>query len=63
MMFFETDDVAGMHETFRARGGSPSDIEKVNWIKMQMFEIRDPDLHRLWFGQSYDRPFRAPINR
>jgi uncharacterized glyoxalase superfamily protein PhnB len=28
----------------------------VNWIKMQMFQIRDPDGHTLWFGQSYDNP-------
>jgi uncharacterized glyoxalase superfamily protein PhnB len=53
IVFFETDDVGAMHAAVRARGGSPSDVEKVNWIKMQMFEIRDPDGHALWFGQSY----------
>lgn len=53
MLFFQTDDIAGMHAAIRARGGMPSAIEKVNWIKMRMFEIRDPDGHTLWFGQSY----------
>jgi uncharacterized glyoxalase superfamily protein PhnB len=24
-----------------------------------MFEIRDPDGHTLWFGQSYDKPHQA----
>lgn len=55
MLFFETDDVAAMHAAIRERGGHPSQIEKVNWIKMQMFAIRDPDGHTLWFGQSYHR--------
>jgi catechol 2,3-dioxygenase-like lactoylglutathione lyase family enzyme len=59
MLFFETDDVAAMHAGIRARGGSPSEIEKVNWIKMRVFEIRDPDGHTLWFGQSYDQPVPA----
>lgn len=53
ILFFVTDDVAGMREAIRARGGSPSELEKVNWIKMRMFEVRDPDGHVLWFGQSF----------
>ncbi len=56
MLFFETDDIAGMHDVIRGRGGNPGGIEKVNWIKMRMFAVRDPDGHTLWFGQSYDRP-------
>ncbi len=56
MLFFNTSDVSAMHAAIRARGGAPSEIEKVNWIKMRMFEIRDPDGHTLWFGQSYDEP-------
>ncbi|PYP66947.1 MAG: hypothetical protein DMD26_06145 [Gemmatimonadetes bacterium] len=55
IVFFETNDVAAMHDAVRRRGGAPSDVEKVNWIKMSMFEIRDPDGHTLWFGQSYHR--------
>ena len=33
---------------------------------MEMFEVRDPDGHTLWFGQSYNRPDAgtpAPIFR
>ena len=56
MLFFQTGNVAAMHAAIRRRGGNPSEIEKVNWIKMQMFEIHDPDGHTLWFGQSYDQP-------
>ena len=55
-LFFETNDVGAMHSAIRARGGNPSEIERVNWIKIRMFEIRDPDRHTLWFGQSYDQP-------
>jgi catechol 2,3-dioxygenase-like lactoylglutathione lyase family enzyme len=66
MLFLETDDVPAMHAAIRARGGNPSELEKVNWIKMRMFEIRDPDGHALWFGQSYnqpDSPSPAPMMR
>jgi len=56
VLFFETDNVEGMRELIAARGGSPSEVVKVNWIKMQMFEVRDPDNNTIWFGESYDRP-------
>lgn len=59
ILFFQTADVAAMHAAIRARGGAPSPLEKVNWIKMRMFELRDPDGHALWFGQSYDVPYTA----
>jgi uncharacterized glyoxalase superfamily protein PhnB len=52
-VFLETDDVAAMHAAIRRRGGQPGDLENVNWIKMRVFEIRDPDGHVIWFGQSY----------
>ena len=57
ILFFQTDDVAAMQAAIRARGGVPSELEQVNWIKMRMFEIRDPDGHTLWFGQSYNVEF------
>jgi uncharacterized glyoxalase superfamily protein PhnB len=60
IVFLQTDDVAAMHARVRARGASPTELENVNWIKMRMFEVRDPDGHTLWFGQSYDEP-DAPI--
>ncbi len=56
ILFFETDDVSAMHAAICARGGKPTGLEKVNGIKMRMFEIRDPDGHTLWFGQSYHQP-------
>ena len=57
-LFFETDDVAAMHDAIAARGGKPSEVEKVNWIKMRMFEVRDPDGHVVWFGRSFQEPDR-----
>jgi uncharacterized glyoxalase superfamily protein PhnB len=56
IVFFEIDNVAAMREAVVARGGEPTALEKVNWIKMEMFEIRDPDGHTLWFGESFDGP-------
>lgn len=56
ILFFETGDVAAMRDVVLARGGKPSELEKANWIKMQLFEMRDPDGHTLWFGQSFQQP-------
>jgi predicted enzyme related to lactoylglutathione lyase len=63
IVFFDTDDVAAMHGAITRRGGQPSDLENVNGIKRRVFEVRDPDGHVVWFGQSYhqkspDRPRR-----
>lgn len=54
--FFETDNVDAMHAAISQRGGGPSKVQKVNWIKMAMFEIHDSDGHTLWFGQSLEMP-------
>jgi len=62
ILFFQTADVDAMHAAIRARGGMPSEPEKVNWIKMRMFQIRDPDGHTLWFGQSYDKPHQPGLS-
>jgi catechol 2,3-dioxygenase-like lactoylglutathione lyase family enzyme len=59
ILFFQTDDVAAMRDAVSARGGQPSELEKVNWIKMRVFEIHDPDGHRLWFAQSFQQPSPA----
>lgn len=59
ILFFETNSLDRMHSAIQLRGGSPSQIEKANWIKMRMFEVRDPDGHVLWYAQSYDEPDRA----
>jgi len=53
MIFFETDDVVGLQKELKEKGLNPSGVEKVNWIKMQLFFVVDPDGHHLWFGQSY----------
>jgi len=55
VVFFETDDVEAMQSAVRHRGGDPSHVENVNWLKMRVFQVRDPDGHILWFGQSYHR--------
>ena len=56
ILFFETDDVTGMRQAVVARGGAATQIEKANWIKMRVFQIRDPDGHTLWFAQSFQGP-------
>ena len=56
MIFIETDDVAGMRELVRSRGGNVTELEKLNWIKYRVFQVRDPDGHTIWFGQSFQEP-------
>jgi catechol 2,3-dioxygenase-like lactoylglutathione lyase family enzyme len=63
ILFLQSDDVEARHAAVRARGGKPSRIERVNWIKMRMFEIRDPDGNVLWFGQSYHKGQDSPSRR
>jgi catechol 2,3-dioxygenase-like lactoylglutathione lyase family enzyme len=53
IVLLEIDDVRGMRQAVIARGGRASELEKVNWIKMQVFQIQDPDGHTLWFAQSF----------
>src|SRR5262245_34694515 len=63
VIFLETDDVAGLHQLVTGRGGKPSPLEKANWLKMRIFELRDPDGHTIWLGQSYhvdDTPDHVP---
>jgi predicted enzyme related to lactoylglutathione lyase len=56
VVFCQSDDVEALHAAVAARGGNPTALENVNGIKMRVFEVRDPDGHALWFGQSFDRP-------
>ena len=58
LVFFQMDNVAEFREAVVARGGSPTELEKVNWIKMRVFQIDDPDGHTLWFAQSFQEPDR-----
>ena len=63
IVFFETDNVDAMHAAIRRRGGQPTEPEDVNWIKVRMFQIHDPDGHVIWFGRSYhaDSPARPHL--
>jgi len=63
ILFIQCDDVAATRALIQARGASPSEIERVNWIKMRMFEIRDPDGNVLWFGQTYHKQQDSPSRR
>lgn len=63
ILFLHVGDIVATHAAVHASGGSPTEIENVNWIKMRMFEIRDPDNNVLWFGQSYDEGQDSPSRR
>lgn len=62
MLFFQMDDVAAFRGVVIARGGDPTELERVNWIKMRVFQIQDPDGHTLWFAQSFQEPHQ-PTDR
>jgi len=59
LVFFQVSDVAAMHARVGDRGGAPSAIEKMNQLKLRLFEVRDPDGHVLWFGDSYQMPSQS----
>jgi catechol 2,3-dioxygenase-like lactoylglutathione lyase family enzyme len=63
VLFLQTGDVVGLRSAINTRGGIVSEIEKVNWIKMRMFEVRDPDGNVLWFGQTYHEEQDSPSRR
>jgi uncharacterized glyoxalase superfamily protein PhnB len=63
VIFFETDDAAALRAAIAEVGGRPSELADVNWIKMRVFEVRDPDDNALWFGQSYAEPDRPRPSR
>jgi predicted enzyme related to lactoylglutathione lyase len=52
ILFFETDDVAALRTAISARGGTASELEKVNWIKVRMFEVLEGN--RITFGQPFE---------
>jgi len=53
VLFLQCPDLEATHAAVQR--ASPSAITAVNWIKMRMFELRDPDGNVVWFGQSYHR--------
>jgi uncharacterized glyoxalase superfamily protein PhnB len=63
ILFFETDDVAATYDILAARGANPTVPEDVNWIKMRMIEVRDPDGNTLWFGNGFGGPNRQAPQR
>ena len=64
ILFFETDDIAATYDILAARGAEPTEPELVNWIKMRMLQIRDPDGNTLWFGTGVKGGHeRAPHRR
>ena len=56
IVFFQVDDVNALRADLAERGARPSQLERANGIKVRMFEVRDPDGHTLWFGQSLQEP-------
>ena len=63
ILFFETDDVAATYDILAARGAKPTIPEDVNWIRMRMIEVRDPDGHTLWFGKGFGGPDKPQPQR
>ena len=63
ILFFETDDVAATYDILAARGAKPTVPEDVNWIKMRMIEVRDPDGNTLWFGNGFGGPNKPVAQR
>ena len=56
VVFLEVDDVGAMHRLLQSRGANPTEPQDVNWIKLRMFEVRDPDGNAIWFGRSFNQP-------
>jgi uncharacterized glyoxalase superfamily protein PhnB len=63
IVFLETADLVSAQTELRQRGAVTSEVVEVNWIKQRVFEIRDPDGHALWFGQSYHKEPDSPSRR
>ena len=63
ILFFETDDVAATYDILASRGANPTVPEDVNWIKMRMIEVRDPDGNTLWFGNGFGGPSKPHPQR
>lgn len=63
VLFFQISSIGSWRSAVHARGGHPSETARVNWIKMDMFEVRDPDGNVLWFGQSFHQGQDSPSRR
>lgn len=60
-LFLQVDDLEDVHRRMQDEGLGPSSIERVNWIKYRMFEVRDPDGHVVWLAQSFHEPDRNTV--
>ena len=59
ILFFETNRAGELRAAIEKRGGVVSPLQKMNLLKIEMFEVRDPDGHAIWFGESFqhaDKP-------
>ncbi len=54
-LYFDTNDVVGLHAEFRERGVACSDL-RVTAYGMKEFDLRDPNGVELWFAQPTDEP-------
>lgn len=52
-VFLEVRNVEAWRERIVGGGGDPGPIARVNWIKYRMFDVVDPDGHRLWLAESF----------
>jgi predicted enzyme related to lactoylglutathione lyase len=59
ILFFEVNDVQAMHKAITARSGQTTTPAKANWIKIELFQLQDPDGNILWFGKSYQEDYTA----
>ena len=53
--YFYPGDVVALHAEVKRKAIPVSDL-RVTFYGMKEFEVRDPDGHILWFGQSTDEP-------
>ncbi|MCW5965080.1 MAG: VOC family protein [Bryobacterales bacterium] len=60
MVFFHTDDLDAWHASLTARNAKPCEVAELNWLKLRVFSVVDPDGHTLWFGTSYAEPVQVP---
>ena len=57
--YIYVDDVEGLHAEFASEGVETSELRRPEHYGCDDFEVRDPDGHRIAFGQSRD-PFPGP---
>jgi len=56
IVFLSVDRVGALHAEVTARGGKPTPLQRANGLKQELFLMKDPDGHTLWFGASTAEP-------